>query len=75
MWIRLTKGDNNPVLVNVGTMSGAIAAKKGGSIIAFDEKFTSPGTRLAVEESVEEVADLMGAPYRETVTKRVPRRA
>ncbi|MEQ1951851.1 hypothetical protein [Mesorhizobium sp. CN2-181] len=38
--------------------------------IQFDERYTAPGTRLAVGEPIEEIADMMGAPYLEA---RAPR--
>lgn len=62
MWIKLTKSDRNPVLVNMTKMSGASATKKGGSSIEFDERYAAPGTRLIVEEPLELVAELSGAP-------------
>ena len=66
MWIKLTKSDAKPVLINISKISGALPAKNGGSTIQFDERYTAPGTRLTVEEAIEEVADMMGAPYFET---------
>ncbi|WP_442579378.1 hypothetical protein ACSBOB_28440 [Mesorhizobium sp. ASY16-5R] len=61
MWIKLTKGDELPVLVNTTKINGASATKKRGSTLTFDEKYTAPGTRLTVGEPIEEVAALMGA--------------
>lgn len=74
MWIKLTKVDSRPVLINIAKISGASPTKNGGSVIQFDERFTTPGTRLAVEEPIEEVADMMGAPYFETPGARAHRR-
>ncbi|MDQ6434861.1 hypothetical protein RB623_12460 [Mesorhizobium sp. LHD-90] len=75
MWIKLTKADtNNPVLVNLTKISGASANKKGGAAIEFDEKYTVPGSRLAVGESLDEVAELMGAPHPAAANPRAARR-
>ena len=74
MWIKLTKSDDKPVLINISKISGASPSKNGGSTIQFDERYTAPGTRLAVGETIEEVADMMGAPYFETPGAPAPRR-
>lgn len=74
MWIKLTKSDDKPVLVNISKISGASPTKNGGSTIQFDERFTAPGSRLVVGETIEEVADMIGAPYFESPSVRAHRR-
>ena len=62
MWIKLTRIDEQPVLVNVVMISDVIVSAK-GSIIRFDKRLTGSAKKLAVMESVPVIAAFIGVRF------------
>lgn len=60
MWIQVTRKDNQRVLVNLAWVSAATPSAN-GSVLVFDKRL-GDGKKLAVTESVHQLADKIGAP-------------